>query len=102
MEERDKNELVDLRTKISNEDRELGTAVIATSDVRKHKYDAVYRVTKAQNLPTIDKSAARSPVELEGTARVGHRGAVESEGLLGGLRGAELDEAIARITVISQ
>ena len=52
-----------------------------------------------ENLPTIDKSATRSPVELEGTARVGNLGTVEGKSLLRSLRGAELDEAIARITV---
>jgi hypothetical protein len=80
LKQRNQNELINLRTEIADKDGVLGAAVITA----------------------IDKSAARSPVELEGASRVGDGGAVEGECLLGSLSGAELDEAIASVAKKNQ
>jgi len=76
LEQRDQDILVDLGTEIADEDGILGATIVAS----------------------IGKATARSPIQLERTARVGHRLAAELEGLGSGIRGGEINEAIAGVT----
>lgn len=51
------------------------------------------------NEPSVNQSTARSPVQLEvSTIGTRNRSAVESQGLVGGLGGGELDKAVAGVT----
>lgn len=50
--------------------------------------------------PTVNQTTAGSPVQLEGTVAVGNRGAVQVKGLLSGLRGGKLNEAVAGVAVV--
>ena len=93
LEKGDKDELVDLGTEITDEDAILGATVIAGM--------VVSISTRLQHgvdyLPAINKTATRSPVQLEDTLRVGDRSAVQSKSLLSSLGGGKLNEAVASI-----
>ena len=73
----DENVLVDLGAEIANEDRVLGTTVVAAA---------------------VGKTTTRGPVELEGAVRVGDESAVELESLGGSVGRFKVDEAISSIT----
>lgn len=49
--------------------------------------------------PTVNQTTAGSPVQLEGTVAVGNRSAVQVKGLLSGLGGGKLNEAVTGVTV---
>lgn len=51
----------------------------------------------AYNSPTVDETTTRSPVELEDTARVRDRGAIQSQGFGSSIRGRELHKAVASV-----
>jgi hypothetical protein len=55
----------------------------------------------SEDEPTVHKTAARSPVELERAMGVGHLGAVKAQSLLGSLGSSELDETVSSIAVNS-
>lgn len=48
-------------------------------------------------MPSVDKTTAGSPVELENPGRLWHWSAVKSQCLVRGVRGSELDKAIASV-----
>lgn len=75
LEERHENVLVDLRSEISDEDREFWSAVIAT----------------------ISETTTGSPVELEWARGVWDHLTVQSESLGSGLRGREINETISSV-----
>jgi hypothetical protein len=71
------DELGDLGTKVSNEDRELGAALVTAA---------------------VSEAAAGGPVELEGAVGVGDKLAVEGKGLRRSIRAGEVNEAISSVT----
>lgn len=96
LEQRHKNELVHLGAEVSDEDGELGTALVTVYKSQCLTLDR--NEIKNVNEPSINQSATRRPVQLEVSA-IGSRdrSAIESQGLVGGLRSGELDEAVAGV-----
>jgi hypothetical protein len=76
LEERDQDVLVDLRTKVADEDAVLGATIV----------------------PAVNKTTTGCPVELERASAVRNRASVHTKGLVGSLGSLELDEAVAGIT----
>lgn len=55
-----------------------------------------------ERLPSVGKTAARSPIQLEGAVGIGDQLAIESQCLCGSRRGGEVDEAISGVTPVAK
>ncbi|KAI6750842.1 hypothetical protein HG530_014292 [Fusarium avenaceum] len=94
LEERDQNVLVDLRTKVANEDAVLGATIVPKANVR--IISNLWRLMFS--IPAVDKTTTGCPVELERASAVRNRASVHTKGLVGSFGSLELDEAVAGIT----
>lgn len=95
LEERNQHVFGDLRTKVTNEDGILGSTIVPGGGGQHRNRNRI----KCENIPSVNKTAARSPVQLELLSLTARHGrASEGESLVGSVGVGELDEAITSVS----